>query len=79
MGERLAYVSTRGRAPERGFTDILLQRGARRVYAVALSADLYPGAADLARPDVCGTRDRDHWRYATDLTRTRIAELSDDV
>ena len=78
MGERLAYVSTRGRAPERGFTDILLS-------GLADDGGLYAPAhypqvsveelrawrgltyAELATEIIA--------RYATDLTRTRIAEL----
>ena len=78
MAERLAYVSTRGRAPERGFTDILLS-------GLADDGGLYVPAhypqvsveqlqswrglsyAELATEIIA--------RYATDVPRARLAEL----
>ena len=78
MAERLAYVSTRGRAPERGFTDILLS-------GLADDGGLYVPAhypqvsveqlqswrglsyAELATEIIV--------RYATDVPRARLAEL----
>ena len=78
MAERLAYVSTRGRAPERGFTDILLSGLADdgglyvpahypQVSAEQLQSWRGLSYAELATEIIA--------RYATDVPRARLAEL----
>ena len=78
MAARLAYVSTRGRAPERGFTDILLSGlgddGGLYVPAhyPQIAADEMESWRSLSYADLATEIIA---RYATDMLRERIAEL----